>query len=129
MSDNKKSTDPGLSAAERKAQRSREAQEAIADLERAQRSFQENRESLREERLRREEAAGAMLYPAPTATFQDETLRLVDGLAPVLEADAIGLQPPYDPRTASAGVYQGSRPAHSIFNRPQDGYVGTRVPG
>jgi DNA-directed RNA polymerase alpha subunit len=72
MSDNKKSTDPGLSAAERKAQRSREAQEAIADLERAQRSFQENRERLREERLRREEAAGAMLYPAPE--LPDDTL-------------------------------------------------------
>jgi hypothetical protein len=48
----------------------------------------------------------------------------VDGSAPVLAADVIGLRPPYDPRTASAGVYQGSRPAHSILNRPQDGYVG-----
>ncbi len=65
MSDNKKSTDPRLSAAERKAQRSQEAQEAIADLENARRAFHENRERLREERLRREEAAGPMLYPAP----------------------------------------------------------------
>src|SRR3981189_2690649 len=65
MRDNKKSTDPGLSAAERKAQRSRGAQEAIADLEKAQRSFHENRERLREERLAREVAAGPMLYPAP----------------------------------------------------------------
>jgi DNA-directed RNA polymerase alpha subunit len=65
MSDNKKSTDPGLSAAERKAQRSHEAQEAIADLENAHRAFHENRERLREEPLRREEAAGPMLYPAP----------------------------------------------------------------
>ena len=55
MRDNKKSTDPGLSAAERKAQRSREAQEAIADLEKAQRAFHEKRERLRKERLRREE--------------------------------------------------------------------------
>src|SRR5260370_26087067 len=61
MRDNRKSTDPGLSAAERKAQRSREAQEAIADLEKAQRAFNENRERLRKERLRREEAAGPML--------------------------------------------------------------------
>src|SRR5258707_8065568 len=65
MRDNRKSTDPGLSAAERKAQRSREAQEAIADLEKAQRAFNENRERLRKERLRREEAAGPMLSPGP----------------------------------------------------------------
>src|SRR6267154_6719984 len=65
MSDNKKSGDPGLSAAERKELREREAQEAIADLEEAQRAFHENRERLREERLRRETAAGPMLYPAP----------------------------------------------------------------
>ena len=44
MGGHEKSTDPGLSAAERKSLRSRE---------------------LREERLRREEAAGPMLYPAP----------------------------------------------------------------
>jgi hypothetical protein len=65
MTDNKKSTDPGLSAAERKELREREAQEAIADHEEAQRTFHENRERLREERLRREAAAGPMLYPAP----------------------------------------------------------------
>src|SRR5258705_14012045 len=59
MRDNRKSTDPGLSAAERKAQRSREAQEAIADLEKAQRAFHENRERLRAERMAREAAAGA----------------------------------------------------------------------
>ena len=72
MSDNKKSTDPRLSAAERKAQRSQEAQEAIADLENVRRAFLENRERLREERLRREEAAGPMLYPAPE--LPDDTL-------------------------------------------------------
>ena len=60
-----KSTDPGLSAAERKSLRSREAEEAIAEHESAQKAFHENRERLREERLRREEAAGPMLYPAP----------------------------------------------------------------
>src|SRR5258708_2944496 len=62
MIDNKKSTDP---AAERKELREREAQEAIADLEKVRRAFHENRERLREERLRREAAAGPMLYPAP----------------------------------------------------------------
>ena len=72
MTDNKKSTDPGLSAAERKELREREAQEAIADLEEAQRAFHENRERLREERLRREVAAGPMLHPAPE--LPDDTL-------------------------------------------------------
>ena len=72
MSGDKKSTDAGLSAAERKAQRSREAQEAIADLEKAQTAFHENRERLREERLRREGAAGPMLYPGPE--LPDDTL-------------------------------------------------------
>ena len=55
----------GLSAAERKSLRSREAEEAIAEHESAQKAFHENRERLREERLRREEAVGPMLYPAP----------------------------------------------------------------
>ena len=65
MSGNEKSTDPGLSAAERKTLRSREAEEPIAEHERAQKAFHENRERLREERLRREAAAGPMLYPVP----------------------------------------------------------------
>jgi len=65
MGGHEKSTDPGLSAAERKSLRSREAEEAIAEYESAQKAFHENRERLREERLRREEAAGPMLYPAP----------------------------------------------------------------
>ena len=65
MIDNKKSTDPGLSAAERKTLRGNEAQEVIADHEEALKAFHENRERLRGERLRREEAAGPMLYPAP----------------------------------------------------------------
>src|ERR1700737_1573700 len=47
MIDNKKSTDPALSAAERKPLRSHEAQEAIADHEEAQKAFHENREHLR----------------------------------------------------------------------------------
>jgi predicted ribosome quality control (RQC) complex YloA/Tae2 family protein len=65
MIDNKKSTDPGLSAAERNTLRSHEAQEAIADHEEAQKAFHEKRERLREERLLREAAAGPMLYPTP----------------------------------------------------------------
>jgi DNA-directed RNA polymerase alpha subunit len=72
MSGKEKSTDPGLSVAERKTLRDREAQEAIADHEEAQTAFQENRERLREERLRREAAAGPMLYPAPE--LPDNTL-------------------------------------------------------
>src|ERR1019366_2518627 len=72
MSGKEKSTDPGLSVAERKTLRDREAQEAIADHEEAQTAFQENRERLREERLRREAAAGPMLYPAPE--LPDDTL-------------------------------------------------------
>jgi DNA-directed RNA polymerase alpha subunit len=65
MNSHAKSTDPGLSAAERKTLRSREAEEAIAEHESAQKAFRENRERLRGERLRREEAAEPMLYPAP----------------------------------------------------------------
>jgi hypothetical protein len=58
MSDNEKSTDPGLSAAERKELRSREAKEAVADHEEAQQAFHANRERLRAERLAREAVAG-----------------------------------------------------------------------
>src|ERR1700724_3271476 len=65
MSENEKSTDPGVSAAERKELRGREAKEAGADHEAAKQAFHENRERLREERLAREAAAGPMLYPAP----------------------------------------------------------------
>src|SRR6266481_2363131 len=72
MNSDAKSTDPGLSAAERKSLRSREAEEAIAEYESAQKAFHENRDRLREERLRREEAAGPILYPAPE--LPDDTL-------------------------------------------------------
>jgi hypothetical protein len=65
MSENEKSTDPGLSAAARKELRGREPREAVADHEAAQQAFHENRERLRQERLAREAAAGPMLYPAP----------------------------------------------------------------
>src|ERR1700687_1936043 len=64
MIDDKKSTDPGLSAAERKTLRGHEAQEPIADHESAQKAFHENRERLREERMVREAAEGPMV-PVP----------------------------------------------------------------
>jgi|SRR5665213_697678 len=67
----KKSTDAGLSTAERKSLRVNEAQEAMSDHDDAQRAFQENRERLREARLAREALAGPMLYPAPG--LPDET--------------------------------------------------------
>jgi DNA-directed RNA polymerase alpha subunit len=63
--DGKKSTDPGLSNAERKDLRGREAKEAMADHEDAQRALHGNRERLREERLAREAASGPMVAPTP----------------------------------------------------------------
>jgi hypothetical protein len=88
MIDNKKSPDPVLSAAERKPLRSHEAQEAIADHEEAGKAFHENRKRLQEERLRREGAAGPMLYPAPE--LSDDTLiknvRLVTRIRNALNA-------------------------------------------
>ena len=69
----KRSTDPGPFAAERKTLRSHEAQEPIANHEEGQ-AFRENRERQREERLRREAAAGPLLYPAPE--LADDTLIL-----------------------------------------------------
>jgi hypothetical protein len=65
MSSDEKSTDAGLSAAERKTLRTREAEEAIAEHESAQEAFHQNRERVREERLGREAPAEPMLYPAP----------------------------------------------------------------
>jgi DNA-directed RNA polymerase alpha subunit len=65
MSGNEKSTDAGRSAAERKALRAQEAQEAIADHEEARTAFHENRERLRKERLVREAAEGPMVAPTP----------------------------------------------------------------
>ena len=72
MSGIKKSTDPGLSNAERKTLRATEAQEAMSDHDDVQNAFNENRERLRQARLEREAAAGPMLYPAPE--LLDDTL-------------------------------------------------------
>jgi len=63
MIDDKKSTDLGLSTAERKELRARETQEAIADHEEVRKAFQENRERLRNERRVREAAEGPMVAP------------------------------------------------------------------
>jgi DNA-directed RNA polymerase alpha subunit len=65
MIGNEKSTDPGLSAAERKELRGREAKEAIADHEQGRRALQDNLERLRAERLAREAIDGPTLYPTP----------------------------------------------------------------
>jgi DNA-directed RNA polymerase alpha subunit len=65
MIDGKKSTDPGLSAAERKTLRGHEAEEAIADHDSAQKAFHENRQRLREARIDREVAAGPKVAPTP----------------------------------------------------------------
>jgi DNA-directed RNA polymerase alpha subunit len=72
MSADDRSTDPGLSATERKAFRSREAQEAITDHERAQEAVHSNLERLRVERQAREAAARPISYPAPE--LSDDTL-------------------------------------------------------
>jgi DNA-directed RNA polymerase alpha subunit len=72
MSGIRKSTDFGLTNAERKSLRQSEAQEAISDHDDAEKAFHENRERLRDERLAREAATGPMLYPAPE--IPDDTL-------------------------------------------------------
>jgi Bacterial RNA polymerase, alpha chain C terminal domain len=71
MPDDEKRTDPGLSAAERKTLRVREAQEAIASHEEAQPAFHESRERHRKERRVREATEGPML--APTPELPDDT--------------------------------------------------------
>jgi DNA-directed RNA polymerase alpha subunit len=72
MSGIPKSTDAGLTPAERKSLRESEAQEAMSDHEDAEKAFHENRERLRKARLAREAVAGPVLYPAPG--LADETL-------------------------------------------------------
>lgn len=71
MSTIRKSTDAGLTNAERKSLRKNEAQEAMSDHDDAEKTFHENRERLRKARLAREAVAGPMLYPAPG--LPDET--------------------------------------------------------
>jgi DNA-directed RNA polymerase alpha subunit len=64
MSGVRKSTDAGLTNAERNSLRESEAQEAMADHDHAEKTFHENRERLREARLAREAVTGPVLYPA-----------------------------------------------------------------
>jgi DNA-directed RNA polymerase alpha subunit len=64
MSGVRKSTDAGLTNAERKSLRESEAQEAMLDHDDAEKAFHDNRERLRTARLAREAAAGPVLYPA-----------------------------------------------------------------
>jgi DNA-directed RNA polymerase alpha subunit len=64
MSGIRKSTDAGLTNAERKSLRESEAKEAMSDHDDAEKAFHENRERLREARLAREAVAGPVLYPA-----------------------------------------------------------------
>jgi DNA-directed RNA polymerase alpha subunit len=61
----RKSTDAGLSNAERKSLRGDEAREAMSDHDNAEKAVHENRERLREARLAREAVSGPMLYSAP----------------------------------------------------------------
>ena len=77
MIDDKKSTDLGLSTAERKELRAREAQEAISDHEGAQKAFHENRERLRAARLAREAAEGPMVVPTPELPDDTPTERVL----------------------------------------------------
>ena len=53
MSGTRKSTDAGLTNAERKSLRESEAQEAMSDHDDAEKAFHENRERLRTARLAR----------------------------------------------------------------------------
>jgi DNA-directed RNA polymerase alpha subunit len=64
MSGIRKSTDAGLTNAERKSLREAEAQEAMSDHDDAEKAFHDNRERLRTARLTREAVAGPVLYPA-----------------------------------------------------------------
>jgi DNA-directed RNA polymerase alpha subunit len=65
MSGIRKSTDAGLTNAERKSLRESEAREAMSDHDDAEKAFHNNRERLRTARQAREAVAGPVLYPAP----------------------------------------------------------------
>jgi hypothetical protein len=61
VSDVRKSTDTGLTNAERKSLRESEAREAMSDHDDAEKTFHENRERLRKARLARDAVAGPVL--------------------------------------------------------------------
>jgi hypothetical protein len=77
MGGHEKTPIPASRPLSEKSLSSREAEEAIAEHESAQKAFLENRENLREERLRREEAAAPMLYPAPERQTLGQKARLI----------------------------------------------------
>jgi DNA-directed RNA polymerase alpha subunit len=72
VSDVRKSTDTGLTNAERKSLLESEAREAMSDHDDAEKTFHENRERLRKARPARDAVAGPVLYPA--LGVPDETL-------------------------------------------------------
>jgi DNA-directed RNA polymerase alpha subunit len=93
MSDRKKSSS-GSSQAERKAFRDIEAREAMAEHDRTQTAFNDNRERLRSERLAREAAdpvGGTLVMPTPQ--LPDDTpidkLRLTTRIRAALRAEGI----------------------------------------
>jgi DNA-directed RNA polymerase alpha subunit len=93
MSDQKK-PGSGSSQAERKAFRDLDAREAMAEHDRTQAAFNDNRERLRAERLARESAdpAGGRLV-VPTPQLPDDTpidtLRLTTRMREALRADGL----------------------------------------
>jgi DNA-directed RNA polymerase alpha subunit len=93
MSDQKKSSS-GSSQAERKAFRDLDAREAMAEHDRSQMAFHDNRDRLRSERLAREAAdpAGGKLV-TPTPQLPDDTpiekLRLTARMRQALRAEGL----------------------------------------
>ena len=76
MTDDKRPTS-AMSLAERKALRTLEAQQAMADHERDQNAFQDNHERLRAQRQAREAAAGPMMVPVPEIPDDTPIERLI----------------------------------------------------
>jgi hypothetical protein len=75
------------------------------------------------------DAFGALEYLRKREMVQADNLHQPDLVLekpfdPIVEANVFVLRPPFDPRSGSSGVYQGSRPAHSTLNRSDNGYVG-----
>jgi DNA-directed RNA polymerase alpha subunit len=89
-----KKPNPGSSQAERKAFRDLDAREAMAEHDRTQAAFNDNRERLRAERLARESAdpAGGRLV-VPTPQLPDDTpidtLRLTTRMREALRAEGL----------------------------------------
>jgi hypothetical protein len=80
ITDEEKSADPGLSAAERKALRIRQAQGAISDHEKAQKAFLANRGRLREAAWRGKRGRGR-------CSIRPQSFRISASLRTILTAD------------------------------------------